>query len=139
MYLNYPKYKKHPYNFYHKGGENGFNQAIDLASEFLKNLKFVQEKKLIEQFFEEIAKDSGLFCFGVDETLRALESSAVQTLIVWEDLEFFRYTLKSSVDATKKILHFKENDEKKNEVIFFFITKNKFFLKLTFNIISESI
>ena len=102
-----------------KGGENGFNQAIDLASEFLKNLKFVQEKKLIEHFFEEIAKDSGLFCFGIEETLRALESGAVETLIVWEDLEFFRYTLKSSIDNTKRVLHIKENDEKKNEVIIF--------------------
>ena len=29
------------------GGENGFNQAIDLASETLSNVKFIQEKRLI--------------------------------------------------------------------------------------------
>lgn len=29
------------------GGENGFNQAIELASEALANVKFIQEKKLI--------------------------------------------------------------------------------------------
>ncbi len=29
------------------GGINGLNQAIELASESLGNLKFVQEKKLI--------------------------------------------------------------------------------------------
>jgi len=29
------------------GGENGFNQAIELASESLANVKFIQEKKLI--------------------------------------------------------------------------------------------
>lgn len=29
------------------GGENGFNQAIELASESLQNVKFIQEKKLI--------------------------------------------------------------------------------------------
>ena len=93
------------------GGENGFNQAIDLASEFLKNLKFIQEKKLIEAFFEEIAKDSGLVCFGVNETIRGLESGAVETLIVWEDLEIYRYTLKF-IDNTKKVVYFKEDDEK---------------------------
>ena len=27
------------------GGENGFNQAIELAAESLSNVKFVQEKK----------------------------------------------------------------------------------------------
>jgi peptide chain release factor subunit 1 len=29
------------------GGENGFNQAIELAAECLANVKFIQEKKLI--------------------------------------------------------------------------------------------
>jgi peptide chain release factor subunit 1 len=29
------------------GGENGFNQAIELAAESLQNVKFIQEKKLI--------------------------------------------------------------------------------------------
>ena len=32
------------------GGENGFNQAIELASEALGNVKFIQEKKLIGEF-----------------------------------------------------------------------------------------
>ena len=29
------------------GGENGFNQAIELAADTLGNVKFIQEKKLI--------------------------------------------------------------------------------------------
>jgi peptide chain release factor subunit 1 len=29
------------------GGENGFNQAIELAAETLGDVKFIQEKKLI--------------------------------------------------------------------------------------------
>ena len=29
------------------GGENGFNQAIELSTEVLGNVKFIQEKKLI--------------------------------------------------------------------------------------------
>lgn len=32
------------------GGENGFNQAIELAAEVLQNVKFIQEKKLIGEF-----------------------------------------------------------------------------------------
>lgn len=60
------------------GGENGFNQAIDLAAETLSNVKFIQEKRLINkvsdlpstliptgpatnatQYFDEINLDSG--------------------------------------------------------------------------------
>lgn len=33
------------------GGENGFNQAIELAAESLQNVKFIQEKKLIGNFY----------------------------------------------------------------------------------------
>lgn len=33
------------------GGENGFNQAIELSADALANVKFVQEKRLISKFF----------------------------------------------------------------------------------------
>jgi len=33
------------------GGENGFNQAIELAAESLQNVKFIQEKKLIGNIY----------------------------------------------------------------------------------------
>jgi len=32
------------------GGENGFNQAIELAADALANVKFIQEKKLIGKY-----------------------------------------------------------------------------------------
>ena len=31
------------------GGENGFNQAIELSADTLANVKFVQEKRLISK------------------------------------------------------------------------------------------
>lgn len=41
------------------GGENGFNQAIELAADSLANVKFIQEKKLIGKYFEEISQVRG--------------------------------------------------------------------------------
>lgn len=43
------------------GGENGFNQAIELAADSLANVKFVQEKRLIQKYFDEISMDTGKF------------------------------------------------------------------------------
>uniref|UniRef100_A0A8C0T289 Eukaryotic peptide chain release factor subunit 1 n=1 Tax=Canis lupus familiaris TaxID=9615 RepID=A0A8C0T289_CANLF len=40
------------------GGENGFNQAIELSTEVLSNVKFIQEKKLIGRYFDEISQDT---------------------------------------------------------------------------------
>jgi len=81
------------------GGENGFNQAIELAADSLASVKFVQEKKLIQKYFDEISLETGKYCFGLDDTFRALEMGAVETLIVWENLELTRYVLKDSNDS----------------------------------------
>lgn len=76
------------------GGENGFNQAIELSAECLQNVKFIQEKKLINDFFEQIALDTGRYCFGVAETLRGLDLGAIEILIVWENLDITRYVVR---------------------------------------------
>ena len=54
----------------------------------------LQEKRLIGKYFDEISQDTGKYVFGVDDTLKALEMGAVETLIVWENLDVNRYTLK---------------------------------------------
>ncbi|VDK26186.1 unnamed protein product [Taenia asiatica] len=83
------------------GGESGFNQAIELASDTLAGVKFIQEKKLIQRYFDEISQDTGKYCFGVDDTLKALEMGAVDSLIVWENLAVTRYVLRSSSNDGK--------------------------------------
>lgn len=94
------------------GGENGFNQAIELASESLQNVKFIQEKKLIGRYFDEISQDTGKYCFGVDDTLKALELGAVEILICWENLDIQRYVLKNHSSGEEKILHLTPEQEK---------------------------
>ncbi|XP_042876535.1 eukaryotic peptide chain release factor subunit 1 isoform X1 [Penaeus japonicus] len=94
------------------GGENGFNQAIELAAESLANVKFIQEKKLIGKYFEEISQDTGKYCFGVDDTLKALECGAVEILICWENLEIVRYILKNHQTGEETIMHLTPEQEK---------------------------
>jgi len=95
------------------GGDNGFNQAIELSAEVLQNVKFVQEKKLIGSFFEEISQDTGKYCFGVEDTLRGLDIGAVQILIVWENLEVTRHQIKNPVVGEKdKIIYLTKEQEK---------------------------
>lgn len=98
------------------GGENGFNQAIELSAEVLSNVKFIQEKKLITTFFEEIAQDTGKYCFGVDETLKALEMGAIETLVVWENLEITRFVIKNANTNETKILYLNKDQEKDQSV-----------------------
>ncbi|ODV62104.1 translation termination factor eRF1 [Ascoidea rubescens DSM 1968] len=78
------------------GGENGFNQAIELSAETLSNVKFIQEKKLITSYFDEISQDTGKYCYGIEDTLKALDLGACEIVIVYENLDIIRYTLKDS-------------------------------------------
>ncbi|KAI9168332.1 translation termination factor eRF1 [Blastocladiella emersonii ATCC 22665] len=93
------------------GGDNGFNQAIELSAEVLSNVKFIQEKKLINKYFDEISIDSGKYCFGVEDTLKGLDMGAVETLIVWENLDINRYVLKNPATDSTLVKHLKPAEE----------------------------
>ncbi len=98
------------------GGENGFNQAIELSAETLANVKFIQEKKLITQYFDEISQDTGKFCYGVDDTLKALDAGACEIIIVFENLDIVRYTLKDP-DGNEVIAHASKAVTDKNHLL----------------------
>ncbi|KAI0253806.1 hypothetical protein BJV78DRAFT_1280572 [Lactifluus subvellereus] len=89
-------------------------QAIELAAESLANVKFVQEKKLIQKYFDEISQDSGKYCFGIADTLKALELGAVETLIVWENLDITRFVLRNAA-GEEIIVHVNKEQEKDRE------------------------
>ncbi|GAW02499.1 peptide chain release factor eRF aRF subunit 1 [Lentinula edodes] len=80
------------------GGENGFNQAIELAAESLANVKFVQEKRLIQKYFDEISQDT-------------------ETLVVWENLDITRYTLRNA--AGEEIVVYANKEQEKDREKFF--------------------
>jgi len=61
------------------------------------------------KYFDEISQDSGRYCFGVQETLKALEMGAVEILIVWENLEVIRYVLKNNTTTGNKACHVLNN------------------------------
>lgn len=46
------------------------------------------------RYFDEISQDTGKYCFGVEDTLKALEMGAVEILIVYENLDTMRYILR---------------------------------------------
>ncbi len=86
------------------GGENGLNEAITLAAEALSNVKFVAEKKLVSKFFEQIALDTGLVVFGIEDAIKALELGALETLMLFEDIEAHRLVLKHPIKGDTKVL-----------------------------------
>jgi len=87
------------------GGENGFNQAFELSADSLANVKLMKEKKLLQKYFDQIAQDTGCYCFMVDDTLKGLEMGAVEDLIVWDNLEVQRITVRNNQTSEESVLH----------------------------------
>lgn len=65
---------------------------------------------MIAKFFEEISLDTGMIVFGVADTMKALESSAIKTVIVWEEIDITRFEFKNPVtgDTNVKYLNIKQ-------------------------------
>jgi len=95
------------------GGENGFNQAIELSLDTLQDVKFLKEKRLVSALFDNIAQDTRRFVFGVQDTMKALELGAVETLMIYENLDYIRITTRliGTQDLTVHLL--RPNEESK--------------------------
>lgn len=91
------------------GFKQGLQQAVELASDMLKGVSIVHQKKLMSQFFGELEKDSGRVCFGVKETMAALDSGAVETLLTWEKCDVVRYKIVDSATGKEEILFGKQD------------------------------
>lgn len=84
-------------------GETGLNETLQLASDVLKGVKLVREKELLSKFMETIAVD-GAYCIGARDTLMALESGIVETLIVWDSLPTIRRKLKNKSTGETRVV-----------------------------------
>jgi len=93
------------------GGENGFNQAFELSADALSNVKLMKEKKLLQKYFDQIAQDTGCYCFMVDDTLKGLEMGAVEDLIIWDNLEIQRYQVRNTQTQEESLLHLTKEQE----------------------------
>ena len=74
------------------GGKQGLKHAINLSKEELGSVKFVAEQSLLDGYFEKIAKDENV-SYGLKDTMKALEESAVEKLILFEKLATERCTV----------------------------------------------
>lgn len=93
------------------GGMNGFNQAIEYSSDALANVKLMKEKKLLQKYMDEISRDTGKYCYMVEDSLKALDLGAVEDLIVWDNLEINRHVLRNASTSEERVVHLNKEQE----------------------------
>jgi len=57
---------------------------------------------LISKFLDEVAQDSGKYCFGIKETMQGLDAGAVETLILWEGFDMSRIVIRNPHTGTSE-------------------------------------
>ncbi len=65
--------------------EEGLYELVEKGLDFIKESKYAKEKEIVGKFLSELKKDSDLVTYGLEYVLRALESGAVEKLLVSED------------------------------------------------------
>jgi peptide chain release factor subunit 1 len=68
------------------GGEAGLNEAINLCGDLFNELDLVKEKKALQEYFDLIAKDSPLICFGKNQVCSLLEQGSLEKVILHCDI-----------------------------------------------------
>lgn len=75
-------------------GEYGLRELVEKASDILSEHEAIREKKLVQDFFRHLVKDTGLIAYGEKEVRKALELGAADTLLISEGYDKVRVKAK---------------------------------------------
>ena len=93
-------------------GREGVRELVEKAGDVLKDVRLVEEKKLVQRFLFEVNRQGGLAVYGLPRVLEALQKASADVVLVSDDLDMVRLdatckkcgTVKSeTVPALKKI------------------------------------
>ncbi|MEM3668812.1 MAG: peptide chain release factor aRF-1 [Candidatus Bathyarchaeia archaeon] len=74
--------------------EQGVKEVVDKAPEIMRKIRYIEEKKVMQQFLYEIGHDTGMATYGEEEVRKALEAGAVRTLLLSEGIDIVRVKVK---------------------------------------------
>ena len=78
------------------GGREGVRELVEKAGDVLKDVRLIEEKKLVQRFLYEVNKAGGLAVYGLPRVLDALQKASADVVLVSDDLDMVR------LDATCK-------------------------------------
>ena len=93
-------------------GREGVRELVEKAGDILKDVRLVEEKRLVQKFLFEVNRQGGLAVYGLPRVMEALQKASAEVVLVSDDLDTVRIdaackkcgTVKSeTVLAPKKI------------------------------------
>jgi peptide chain release factor subunit 1 len=74
--------------------EQGVKEIVDKAPEIMRKVRYIEEKEVMQKFLYEVGHDTGMITYGEAEVRRLLQNGAVRTVLMSEDLDLVRVTVK---------------------------------------------
>lgn len=68
-------------------GEQGLKEVVEKSPEIFKEVRYFEEKKIVQSFLYELGHDTGLITYGENEVRRALNKGIARTLLVSEEFD----------------------------------------------------
>ena len=87
--------------------EQGVKEVVDKAPEIMRKVRYIEEKEVMQKFLYEVGHDTGMITYGEPEVRRLLQSGAVRTVLMSEDLDLVRVTVKCSACGYEEQYTFK--------------------------------
>jgi len=81
--------------------EHGLEELVEKSQDILAEAAIAKEKALLQKFFEELKKESGMVTYGKDKVMKALELGAVDIILISEGLETKEFKEKAKQFGTK--------------------------------------
>jgi peptide chain release factor subunit 1 len=91
--------------------EQGVKEVVGKAPEIMRKIRYIEERKIMQQFLYEVGHDTGMATYGEEEVRKALEAGAIRTLLLSEGLDIIRATVKCNACG------FQEQQTMKNQML----------------------
>ncbi len=100
-------------------GREGVRELVEKASDTLKDVRLVEEKKLVQKFLAEVNRQGGLAVYGLPRVLEALQKANAEVVLVSDDLDTLKLEAKCRKCGTVKteVAQASAKVQKKQEMI----------------------
>ncbi|AKG39038.1 peptide chain release factor 1 [Infirmifilum uzonense] len=68
------------------GGAAGVYELLERAKDLIKDVQFMREREVVNEFLYHLSRDDGLITYGEEEVREALKNNAVEKLLISESL-----------------------------------------------------
>lgn len=96
-------------------GEEGLREMVDKAKDILKNVKYHNEKKHMDEFLDKLARQHDLILYGLNDILRHLYDGIIDRILILDDFNYYYIKLRCKICGNEEEVFTREEEKMKLE------------------------